>query len=38
VIALAFSASLDLFDLSRQSDNEKDLEILILRQQLDILA
>lgn len=37
VIAFVFSALLDLFDLGRQSDREKDLEILILRHQLDIL-
>ena len=37
VIALVFSAMLDLVNLRRQSDREKDLEILILRHQLDIL-
>ena len=31
VIALIFSALLDLVNLHRQSDREKDLEILILR-------
>jgi len=37
VIALVFSVLLDLFDLRNLSDREKDLEILILRHQLDIL-
>jgi hypothetical protein len=37
IIALVFSVLLDLFRLGRLSDREKDLEILILRHQLDIL-
>jgi hypothetical protein len=37
VIGFVFSALLDLFDLGRQSDREKDLEILILWHELDIL-
>ena len=37
VIALVFSLLLDLVDLRSLSDREKDLEILILRHQLDIL-
>lgn len=37
VIALVFSALLNLFDLRRLTEQEKDLEILILRHQLDIL-
>jgi hypothetical protein len=37
VIAFVFSALLDFFDLGRQSDREKDLEILILWHELDIL-
>ena len=37
VIALVFSALLDLFNPCYLPDREKDLEILILRHQLDIL-
>jgi len=37
VFALVFSTLLDLFALRRLSEREKDLEILILRHQLDIL-
>ena len=37
VIALVFSLLLDLVDLRSLSNREKDLEILILRHQLDIL-
>lgn len=37
VVALVFSILLDLFNLRRSSNYEKDLEILILRHQLDIL-
>ncbi len=37
IVALVFSVLLDLFRLGRLSDREKDLEILILRHQLDIL-
>ncbi len=37
IVALVFSVLLDLIRLGRLSDREKDLEILILRHQLDIL-
>lgn len=37
VAAIVFSALLDLFNLRGLSNHEKDLEILILRHQLDIL-
>jgi putative transposase len=37
VAALVFSILLDLFNLRGLTDHEKDLEILILRHQLDIL-
>ena len=37
IVALAFSVLLDLFHLGRLSNRDKDLEILILRHQLDIL-
>ncbi len=37
IVALVFSVLLDLFRLGRLSKREKDLEILILRHQLDIL-
>jgi hypothetical protein len=37
VAALVFSVLLDFFNLRSLSDHEKDLEILILRHQLDIL-
>ena len=37
VVAPVFSALLDLFNLRGLSNHEKDLEILILRHQLDIL-
>ena len=37
VAALVFSVLLDLFNLRDLSDREKDIEILILRHQLDIL-
>jgi putative transposase len=37
VIALVFSTLLDFVSLGRLNDREKDLEILILRHQLDIL-
>lgn len=37
VVAIVSSALLDLFSLRGLSSNEKDLEILILRHQLDIL-
>ena len=37
VVAIVFSALLDLFNLRALSSNEKDLEILILRHQLDII-
>ena len=37
IVALVFSVLLDLFDLRSLSDREKDLEILILRHQLDIM-
>jgi hypothetical protein len=37
VISLVFSVLLDLFNLRGLPDHEKDLEILILRHQLDIL-
>ena len=37
VAALVFSILLDLFNLRGLSNHEKDLEILILRHQLDLL-
>jgi len=37
VAAIVFSVLLDLFNLRGLTDHEKDLEILILRHQLDIL-
>ncbi|MEJ2233576.1 MAG: helix-turn-helix domain-containing protein [Syntrophobacterales bacterium] len=37
IVALVFSVLLDLFHLRGLSNHEKDLEILILRHQLDIL-
>lgn len=37
VIAFTFSTMLELVAIGRLSDREKDLEILILRHQLDIL-
>lgn len=37
VVAIVSSALLDLFSLRGLSSNEKDLEILILRHQLEIL-
>ena len=37
IAALVFSVLLDLFNLRYLSNREKDLEILILRHQLDIL-
>jgi len=37
VVALVFSVLLDLFNLRGLPDHEKDLEILILRHQLDIM-
>jgi hypothetical protein len=37
VVTLVFLVLLDLFDLRTLSDRDKDLEILILRHQLDIM-
>ena len=37
IVALVFSVLLDFFNLHSLTDREKDLEILILRHQLDIL-
>jgi len=37
VITLVFSTLLQLIDIGRLSNQEKDLEIMILRHQLDIL-
>ena len=37
IITLVFSTMLDLISISRQSTVEKNLEILVLRQQLAIL-
>ena len=38
VVAQIFSFVLDVVDLRAQSDREKDLEILLLRQQLRIVG
>ncbi len=37
LLAHLFSFLLDLFSITRRSDHHKDLEILLLRQQLSIL-
>ena len=37
ILAVCFSRMLDLFAILRLSDNDKDLELLILRQQIAIL-
>jgi len=38
IITLIFSTLVDVIRIGRLSDQEKDLEIMILRHQLDILA
>ena len=38
IITLIFSTIIDIIRVGRWSDQEKDLEIMILRHQLDILA
>jgi hypothetical protein len=37
IITLIFSTFLDIITIGRQSNLEKDLEILVLRQQISIL-